>query len=143
MPTGVYPRTEYHKKRMSEGSKGQIPWNKGIPQTPEQRKKSSESKKGRSAWNKGQQIKEKSHFWLGGTKIKYAPGISEGIKEQVRERDNRSCCNCNKKENELNRKLETHHIDFGGDNHNLENLISLCRRCHLLIHKQYATATAV
>lgn len=29
MPTGVYVRTEYHRKIISEGHKGQTPWNKG------------------------------------------------------------------------------------------------------------------
>ncbi len=45
MPTGIYIRTEYHRKRLSESHKGNIPkninmikgWNKGIPRTEEQK----------------------------------------------------------------------------------------------------------
>lgn len=130
------------KPSPNRGNK-QIAWNKGIPQTPEQRKKNSDSKKGRQAWNKGLQIKEQSSFWLGGSKVDYAPGFTEEVREFVRERNNRECQCCGRKEKDLTRKIETHHIDFEGENHAPENLISLCRSCHLRKHKQHATATAV
>jgi len=32
MPSGIYERTEYHKKIIRDSHKNQIPWNKGIKQ---------------------------------------------------------------------------------------------------------------
>ena len=47
--------TDETKKKISESTKGRIPWNKGKKITEETRKKSKESHKGQIPWNKGNQ----------------------------------------------------------------------------------------
>ena len=37
---------------------------------------------------------------------------------------------CGIHQNELNRELDIHHIDYNKDNLNPDNLISLCQNCH-------------
>ena len=76
MPTGVYVRTEEHRRRQSEAMTGKIPWNKGLTKgtdkrvatmseskkghevSPETRRRISEAKKGRPSWHKGKHISE-------------------------------------------------------------------------------------
>lgn len=57
-----------------------------------------------------------------------------GNREKALERDNHKCCTCNKDSG-----LVVHHKDFTGQsdnaNNELENLITLCRSCHIKIHK--------
>jgi hypothetical protein len=64
------------------------------------------------------------------------------------ERDNWECQNCGMSQEQsiilFNRKLVVHHIDGKGrnsniKNHKLENLITLCPRCHGKIHGAEAT----
>lgn len=52
--------SEETKLKMSLSSKGQIAWNKGIPQTLEVKNKLSKKLKGRSVWNKGKSFSEAS-----------------------------------------------------------------------------------
>ena len=61
-----------------------------------------------------------------------------GNRNKVLKRDKNSCCICgiNNKS-----KLVVHHIDGNGrnvknKNNNMENLITLCRSCHLKIHSK-------
>ena len=59
--------------------------------------------------------------------------FSDELKEKVRDRDNHICqnpdCGCTEKEN--GRALEVHHIDYDKRNCDEENLISLCKKCHM------------
>ena len=56
--------------------------------------------------------------------------IPKAIRQQIKERDKGVCQLCNKKSG----NLEMHHIDWSGNNHTLENLKSLCSKCHRAIH---------
>jgi 5-methylcytosine-specific restriction endonuclease McrA len=47
MPVGVYQRTDYHRKIMSESHKGLVPWNKGIPASEEQKLRLSKLRLGK------------------------------------------------------------------------------------------------
>jgi len=63
--------------------------------------------------------------------LSYSPnGYYATIKQLVLERDKYECQKCSAMD-----KLIAHHID--GDNHNnkLSNLITLCNRCHLALHR--------
>lgn len=50
------PKTEKHRKVLSEAGKGKVPWNKGIPASEEHRKANSRANKGRVPWNKGRKL---------------------------------------------------------------------------------------
>ena len=53
------------------------------------------------------------------------------IKNQVLERDNNRCRLCNSKE-----KLHVHHRTYDNlGNEKLEELITLCKKCHYITHK--------
>jgi 5-methylcytosine-specific restriction endonuclease McrA len=71
-------------------------------------------------------------------KMKREMEYFDGMREAVLERDNRKCAECGE-ENE--RKLVIHHIDKNGRGHSnpnnsMSNLLTLCRKCHLLVHKK-------
>lgn len=58
----------------------------------------------------------------------------DGKRQEVLERDMFKCTNCKSKD-----KLTVHHIDGNGrgslnPNNNIDNLITLCRKCHASIH---------
>lgn len=58
--------TEESKRKMSESSKGQAAWNKGLKMPEEAKKRLSLMTKGRVPWNKGK--KDLQVGWLKGTK---------------------------------------------------------------------------
>jgi len=122
------PKMKYEQKmKISKALKGRTTWNKGIPCSEESRKKNSEThkksfKEGKIQWN-------------------YIDGRSKGkgsgkygcdwqkIRQLIIRRDNFTCQECGAK----NKKLDIHHrIPFlmSFDN-SLENLMSLCRSCHV------------
>ena len=87
---------------------------KGKHHSDEARKKMSESKKG-----------TKSHFWKGGISYEpYSIDWTNTLKRAIRERDHYICKICNNEGNQV------HHIDYNKKNCNLNNLITLCRKCH-------------
>jgi hypothetical protein len=133
----------------NKGKKGtQVAWNKGQPLPKEQKKKISESKKGHTPWNKGKSLSEehkqslsdnhadfrgdKSPTWLGGKSFEpYCHEFNDRLKEQIRDRDDRTCQLCSAKEN--GEKLSVHHIHY--DKENCEpDLIALCRRCNTKVN---------
>lgn len=94
-------------------------------------------KTGKPAWNKGKEHLplEKNYFWRGGvSKEKYGSGFNASLKERVRNRDNRKCLECGVNEIELGYKLCVHHLDYNKKNNNIDNLVSLCRKCHAKVH---------
>lgn len=77
---------------------------------------------------------EKSHFWLGGiSETGYPPEWTPQLRESIRERDGHICQmpGCGKTEQENGRKLDVHHKDYDKQNCDPDNLISLCRCCHM------------
>jgi len=74
--------------------------------------------------------------WQGGKNVELYPiGWTKTFREQIRFRDKYKCQMCGMPEIENGRKLSVHHIDRDKSNINPENLISLCTRCHALVHK--------
>jgi 5-methylcytosine-specific restriction endonuclease McrA len=69
--------------------------------------------------------------WQGGLSFEeYSPEFDSSLKEQVRFRDKYKCqlCGCSQLEN--GKQLDVHHKDYNKRNNNINNLISLCVRCH-------------
>ena len=54
------------------------------------------------------------------------------IRKKVLERDNYACRICHKDGAEA--KLNVHHIDINRKNNNMDNLVTLCARCHRQVH---------
>jgi hypothetical protein len=67
--------------------------------------------------------------WVGGTS-KYPKEWSKQLKEMIRERDGHICQLCFIPQEETNKLLAVHHIDYDKDNCKPDNLISLCNGCH-------------
>jgi acetyltransferase-like isoleucine patch superfamily enzyme/transposase len=85
------------------------------------------------------QLGDKGHNWRGGkTDERFKNGWKQQKKKAL-ERDNYTCQRCGKtKKENNNRELDVHHkvpfrcfVDFQ-EGHRLENLIVLCRKCHLI-----------
>lgn len=76
-----------------------------------------------------------NHFWKGGiTSILYPKIWTNKLKESIRLRDNYICQECGIHQDDLegwNKKLDVHHIDYNKENCDPDNLISLCKKCHM------------
>jgi len=80
---------------------------------------------------------ENNNRWEGGNSFKGYPfGWTEKFKEHIRSRDNNTCQDCKIAEIETGEKLNVHHIDCNKDNLDENNLISLCRNCHMIRHNE-------
>ncbi len=62
----------------------------------------------------------------------YGMRFNKRLKKKIRKRDKYTCQECKKTEKELEHTLHIHHIDYQKNNNFSANLISLCRKCHLL-----------
>lgn len=83
----------------------------------------------------GSHAMEKNSNWKGGKSFEeYPPEFNEKLRDKIRKRDNNFCQLCyntsffneNPKE-----KLHIHHIDYNKKNNDEDNLICLCRNCHV------------
>jgi hypothetical protein len=111
---------------MSKKYKGKI--------LPETLKKLSESHKGQKAWNKNKKCPQFSGsnciFWKGGLSFEiYPKDWTKVLRISIRERDNYICQMCSKKQDE--KAHDVHHIDYNKKNCNPNNLITLCKKCHM------------
>jgi len=112
--TGKYIRSDKHKKILS-----QI----GI----ERFKNPKEKERYRLA-----ATGNKNPNWHGGKyHEEYGRGFGDLLKEKIRSRDLYKCQNCGLKQVDNGRQLDVHHIDYNKKNHNKDNLISLCKKCHM------------
>ena len=80
--------------------------------------------------------KGKNNFnWQGGvSKFPYPFDFNEELKELIRKRDNYTCQLCGKIQEEDDRKLDVHHIDYIKENLDPVNLVSLCRSCNVKVN---------
>jgi hypothetical protein len=61
------------------------------------------------------------------------PRFNNGWRQYHRMMADKSCCeNCGRKYN-----LETHHKDGNNKNNNPDNLMKVCRRCHMLLDGRF------
>ena len=61
--------------------------------------------------------------------------LDESIKQDIRDRDKHMCVICKQKESENRYTLNVHHINWDWKDNEPNNLISLCSRCHRVVHK--------
>lgn len=80
---------------------------------------------------------EKNYNWRGGKSFEpYSTEWTDDFKDSIRKRDNYTCQLCRNKQEELEWKLNVHHIDYNKENCDPKNLIALCHSCHSkTIHK--------
>ncbi len=72
---------------------------------------------------------ENHHWWRGGRSTPYPSDFNNRLKEDIRNRDQRRCFLCS--EFEDGKLLDVHHIDYNKNNNRSDNLVSLCRKCHM------------
>ncbi|MEK6951436.1 MAG: NUMOD3 domain-containing DNA-binding protein [Nanoarchaeota archaeon] len=132
--------TEEHNKKISESKKGKKhteEHNKKISDSTKGRIVSEETKKKHSKVWQGvnnpiygvDQHGNKGRNWQDGISFEpYSPEFNKEKKQQVLERDNYTCQDPNCEH--LSDKLDIHHIDYNKKNNNLENLLTLCTKCH-------------
>jgi len=113
--------------------KGNTPWVKGKKATDKTKLKQSEAKLGKSTWNKGLKgyNEGNKHWnWQGGISRRgYPKEFINELRILIKDRDNYTCQVCISRE-----KLIVHHKDSNKKNNVLNNLITLCRSCHMKIH---------
>lgn len=126
-----YIMPEYQKNKIGDAIRGK----KKPPRSEEHRKKIGDCRRG-----------DKSIFWIDGRNQKrylYPQGWVDDLRDSIRKRDNFICNLCGVHQNELDfgqvKRLDIHHIDYDKNNLNPNNLISLCRRCHVKTnsHRDY------
>jgi len=133
MPTGVYLKTEEHKKKIGDALKG-----RGIGKklSEETKKRMSESKKG-----KHMNCGENNPSWKGGIS-KEAILIRQSIqyklwRNSVFSVDNFTCQKCKKR----GIYLIAHHIKLFSQYPELrfaiDNGITFCKECHFKFHNKY------
>ena len=75
---------------------------------------------------------ELNSSWLGGKSFEsYGIEFNDELKVQIKIRDNYTCQECGCKQEDLEYSLNIHHIDYDKHNNDPNNLISLCRSCHM------------
>jgi hypothetical protein len=143
MPSGVYKKSEEHRKKISDKMKI-IATN--LNRDYLHNKKSKETKLKMSLASKGKKktashimkmsisaigkhSKDKCNFWKGGKTLeKYPVEWTATLRKSIRERDRYICRLCFKQQEDIS--YSVHHIDYNKDNLNPENLITLCKQCH-------------
>jgi hypothetical protein len=133
--------SEETKQKMSLAKKGKNHPLFGKRFTKETRLKMSESQTGKKRPMEVRQkmseaqIGEKHWRWIiDRTLILYTADWTDALRETIRIRDNYICQECGIHQDELIgrlKKLDVHHIDYNKKNCDPDNLMSLCRKCHL------------
>ena len=137
------------KEKMSKSKKGRhlsvkTEFKKGFNASPEtQFGGLRENKRGeRKKWKKGVYLGNGKANWLkpgkdhpnwkdGRSFEPYSLDWTKELKTIIRKRDNHTCQECKCKQEQLGYALDVHHIDYNKKNCNHDNLISLCRSCHI------------
>jgi hypothetical protein len=124
--------TEEWKQNLREKNSGENNPFYGKKHTDESRAKISQNHADHSGeknpnYANGDKIKgEKNPGWLGGISYgEYGLEFNQELKKSIRKRDFFKCKICKKN------GYDVHHIDYDKKNNLSENLITLCRSCHM------------
>jgi len=140
--------TQDTRKKMSEAHKGK----KRAPFSEETRKKMSknhshhwlgkryspEHRKNMSESHKGKHTGFLCNWWKGGISCEpYTTDWTIELRRAIRERDHYICRLCGNQQGDT--AFDVHHIDYDKKNCCPENLITLCRKCHIKTnsHRDY------
>ena len=89
-------------------------------------KHSEKTKEKQHKAHKGKHTGSKSNWWKGGiTDSHYSVDWTEDLRRAIRKRDKYTCFICGTEP-----AVHVHHIDYDKQNCNLDNLITLCIKCH-------------
>ncbi len=111
--------------------------NTGSKRTPTQRKNMSEAAYRSYENGKIRLAGNLNPSWQGGKSFEeYGAEFDNTLKEQIRFRDGYKCRECGCSQLEAGRQLDVHHKDHNKKNNNPKNLMSLCRKCHVVLHNQ-------
>lgn len=127
------PLSEEHKRKITKGLTGR-------KHSEETKKKMSIAQKGRTFSEESiqkmrdAQKGEKSWNWQGGISFEpYCSKFNTEFKEKIREKFNRKCFLCGISEEENNRKLSVHHVNYDKQclcNDTKCEFVPLCVSCH-------------
>lgn len=67
--------------------------------------------------------------WKGGISPRTWP--PNYVQREVREKHNHRCAKCNSDKN-----VDIHHLNCDKEDHRIDNLVTLCRSCHKLVHSK-------
>ncbi len=110
--------------------RGHIPWCIGKHHTEKTKKKIGQAKKGQ--WQSKQTRRKRSgslHKWhisVGHLPSLYSVDWTEDLRRAVRKRDKYTCQLCG-----IEPAIHCHHIDYDKQNCNPDNLVTLCKGCHI------------
>ncbi len=113
---------------------GNIPYNKGMSMLEEQKIKLS-------CVNRNIEVKDFDNFTMSVSQKERNKFDDSGLRDECFKNADYTCDYCNKKGGRLN----AHHMDswksFPKNRFELDNLVTLCRKCHMLIHNIYGVST--
>lgn len=120
-----------HRSIATEFKKGIVPKNKGVRTVVIKCKIcNGEVLDNRSKICRKCFVGENHCQWRGGKSFEpYTTDWTKTLKRSIRERDKYTCWVCDKLQTE--EVFCVHHIDYNKENCNPDNLITLCRSCHI------------
>jgi hypothetical protein len=141
----------YSTRTLLEHSSGSIEvqckyCGKTISRQPNQIRRASKrgpfcSRECSGKWNGENLVGENSPAWKGGKSMRLGSKRWQRQRRLARERDHDTCQECGATSQNPDRELDVHHIKASDlfadlrDADALDNLVTLCRRCHVHKHK--------
>lgn len=119
-------------KSMSDGMKKKMQGNKnavGRTVSLETRKKIGDAQRGEKNHMYGITGANHPSWKESKASREYPVDWTETLRRSIRERDKYTCQLCSKQQGDIS--MDVHHIDYNKQNCNPNNLVSLCRSCHI------------
>lgn len=128
-------------RKMTEFNKKMLNQHRNIQLQADRITKINKARKGQKLESiygndRASDIKSKQSVARGGTGIpyelfEYGPEFNRRLKEEIRTRDGHKCQLCGAPQEEQDKALHVHHIDYNKKNCSEVNLITLCNGCNV------------